>query len=162
MTFVRWAERPLAVRRTVTGAALLLAVLAALALLGPLQAARQSLVERVQRERQTTAAMEAMRIAVLNPDASRATANGASLRGEALRATVDASAHSALAPATVSVSLDGEAGVRLTVGGAALERLLLWIDAARRVQRLRLDTASFKPLPDGSVTAELRLIGEAP
>jgi len=131
-------------------AALLLVV--AFGVLMPLQAAQRQLPERIQKERQRLVAMEAMRSALIRVDAAVVPLG---LQGEALRAMVEASARTSLAPATVTASLDGDEGVRLDARGVAMDRLLLWIDAMRRAQRLHLAAATLKPQAGGALAADL-------
>lgn len=130
--------------------------LGALGVLFSLQETRRQLDESSTKEKQRLSAMAAMRTELSQLGS---TSSPPPLQGEQLRAEVETTARRALAPATISATLDTGDRVKLGIRGVAQDRMLLWIDSTRRIQRLRLDAIKITPQAGGALDAELHFSG---
>lgn len=160
-----WVARSRGEQRILASAAAA-AALAVLvfAVLLPLETTRRQLPVSLEKEKQVLATMEAMNASLKSQAQidsgsdknTNARARSSPLRGESLRLELESAARAALAPATVNVTLISSHQVSVGITGVSLQRLLLWMDAARRIQHLRLDLAAIKPVSGDSVVADLQ------
>lgn len=151
-----WATRSVQERSWLKTGAVVAVLLGALAVLVSLQEARRQLHESTTKEKQRLSAMTAMRTELSQLGS---TSVPPPLQGEQLRAEVETIARRALAPATVSATLDTSDRVKLGIRGVAQDRMLLWINTTRRTQRLRLDAIKIIPQAGGLLDAELHFSG---